>query len=339
MTTYPFAPRRGTRPHRFALAAFIACVVWFAPPTARPALAQPAFPSRPVTLVVPFPPGGVVDVIARILQPRLTERLGQPILVDNRPGASGQIGATLVAKWPPDGHTLLVTLEVHVVNHFANARLPYDTVRDFAPVSLLARNPNVVAAPAAIKIASLREFVEWAKSGRNKLNYGSPGFGTVVYLLTEQFKRRVGIDITHIPYKGGAPITQALLANEIQFSLLSYPLLRAVIASGDVKALAVTSSKRIPELPDVPTMAEAGYPGFEAYSWYGVFARAGTPASLVARLNSEFAAALADPGVRAKLAPAGLEVVGSTPQEFEQFVRNELDHWSRFIGDNKIRFE
>ncbi len=325
------------RPFAFAFAAALALSML--PGLLQNAFAQTTYPTKPVTVIVPFPPGGVIDTVVRILQPRLTERLGQPVLIDNRAGASGQIGSALTAKAAPDGHTLMLTIENHVVNQVANSKLSYDITRDFAPVSLLLRNPNVLASPAALRAGSLRELVEMAKASPGKLNYASPGFGTAVYLLSELFVRRADIRLVHIPYKGGAQIMQALMANEAQFSLLSYPLLRTMISSGDVKALAVTSAKRIPELPDVPTMAEAGFPEFVAYSWYGAFVPAGTPGPAINRLHAELSSAIAVPEIRARLAAAGLEPVGSSPQEFGAFVKSELDLWVKFSAENRIRFE
>src|SRR5258707_11408480 len=265
------------------------------------ALAQPAFPSRPVSLVLPSAPGDPTDLIARVLQPRMSERLRQPFLVENRPGGSAVIASAAVAKAPPDGHTLLLALSAHSINPIALKSLPYDTFRDFAPVTLLARFPLFVGANASVPGASLREFLDAARAQPGKLNFASPGLGTLSFLVGEELSRRSGLNAVHLPFKGGAPAVQALLAGQAQYGALPLNLFGAHFASGKLKPLAVTAPSRVPQLPDVPTVAESGFAGFEAYNWIGVFAPAATPASSVARLHSEFAAALRDAEVRQKL--------------------------------------
>jgi tripartite-type tricarboxylate transporter receptor subunit TctC len=301
--------------------------------------AQPAFPSRPVTLVLPSAPGDPSDLIARVLQPKMSERLGQQLVVENRPGGSAVIASNAVAKALPDGHTLLLALSAHAINPVALKEMPYDTFRDFAPVTLLARFPLVVGASAAVPGGTLREFIDAAKAKPGAANFSSPGIGTLSFLVGEEINRRSGLDGVHLPFKGGAPAVQALLANQAQICVISLNLMQAHFQSGRLKALAVTSAKRIAQLPDVPTVAESGFPGFEVYNWFGVFAPAAAPQAAIARLHRDFAAALQDADVRQKLGAVGFESVGSTPQELDRFVRREFEHWDRFVREFDVKFE
>ncbi len=302
------------------------------------AQAQPAFPSRPVSLVLPSAPGDPTDLIARVLQPKMSERLGQQFVVENRPGGSAVIASNAVAKAQPNGHTLLLALSAHTINPIALKALPYDTFRDFAPVTLLARFALIVGANAAVKGENLREFIDTAKA-QPGLNFASPGIGTLSFLVGEEINRRSGLNAVHLAFKGGAPAIQAMLANQAQYGALPLNLMAAHFASGRLKPLAITSAKRAPQLPGVPTVAESGFPGFEAYNWIGVFAPAATPAPAIARLHGEFVAALAEADVRQKLGSVGFEIVGSTPQELDRFVRREFEHWDRFVREFNVKFE
>jgi len=312
-----------------ALGAFLAAI----------AQAQPAFPSRPVSLVLPSAPGDPTDLIARVLQPKMSERLGQPFVVENRPGGSAVIASNAVAKAQPDGHTLLLALSAHSINPIAVKELPYDTFRDFAPVTLLARFALIVGANAAVKGSNLREFLDAAKARPGDLNFASPGAGTLSFLVGEEISRRSGLNAVHLAFKGGAPAIQAMIAGQAQYGVLPLNLLGAHFSSGRLKPLAVTSAKRAPQLPGVPTVAESGFPGFEAYNWIGVFAPAATPAAAIARLHGEFVAALAEADVRHKLGAVGFEIVGSTPQELDRFVRGEFEHWDRFVREFNVKFD
>lgn len=304
------------------------------------AMAQAAFPTRPLSVIVPSAPGDPSDVIARLLAPKLSERLGQPFLVEYRPGASMQIGSAYVAKSPADGHTMLIALSGHTVNSVAFKKLPYDTLRDFSGVSLLARQPLVIAANASLKGANLREFIEAAKAQPpGSLNFASPGTGSLSYLIVEEISHRAGLGMVHVAFKGGSPAVQAVLANQVQVTALVVSILNPHFRSGKLKPLAVTSAHRLPELPEVPTVAESGFPGFDVSNWMGIFVPSATPASTISRLNAEFVAALADPDVRQKLVNAGFEVVGSTPQELDRFVRAETERWAKFAREFNIRFE
>ena len=304
------------------------------------ALAQAqTFPTRPVTLVLPSAPGDPTDLIARVLQPRMSERLGQPFVIENRPGGSGVIASLAVAKAAPDGHTLLLPLSAHSINPIALKNLPYDTFRDFAAVTQLARFPLFVGASTSVKGSTLREFIDAAKARPGKLNFSSPGPGTLSFLVGEEISRRSGLNAVHLAFKGGAPAIQALLADQVQYCAITLNLLGPHFASGKLKPLAVTSAERSSQLPNVPTVAESGFQGFEAYNWIGVFAPAGTPQATIAKLHDAFVAAIREPDARQKLVAVGMEVVGSTPAELDRFVRGEFEHWSNFVREFDLRFD
>jgi tripartite-type tricarboxylate transporter receptor subunit TctC len=269
----------------------------------------------------------------------MSERLGQPFVIENRPGGSGVIASAAVAKAAPDGHTLLLPLSAHSINPIALKNLPYDTFRDFAPVTQLARFPLFVGANPSIKGTTLREFIDAAKAQPGRLNFSSPGPGTLSFLVGEEINRRSGLNATHLAFKGGAPAVQALLADQVQYCAITLNLLGPHFASGKLKPLAVTSAARSTQLPTVPTVAESGFPGFEAYNWIGVFAPAGTPQAAIARLHDAFIAALREPDVRPKLTAVGFEIVGSTPEELDQFVRREFAHWNTFVREFAIKFD
>ncbi|HZF18995.1 MAG TPA: tripartite tricarboxylate transporter substrate binding protein [Burkholderiales bacterium] len=301
--------------------------------------AQTSFPSRPVTLMLPSAPGDPTDLIARVLQPKMSERLGQPFVIENRPGGSGVIASAAVAKAAPDGHTLLLPLSAHSINPIALKNLPYDTFRDFAAVTQLARFPLFVGANPSVKGSTLREFIDAAKQHPGKLNFASPGPGTLSFLVGEEINRRSGLNAVHLAFKGGAPAIQALLADQAQYCAITLNLLGPHFASGKLKALAVTSGARSSQLPNVPTVAESGFPGFEAYNWIGVFAPAATPQAAIARLHDAFVAALREPDVQPKLTAVGFEIVGSTPDELDRFVRREFEHWDKFVREFDIKFD
>ena len=298
-----------------------------------------AFPTRPVTLMVPFAPGGGSDTVARIIQPKLSERLGQPVLVENRPGASGAIATNAVAKATPDGHTLFLSWDTHAINAAVVKDLPYDTFKDFVPVTLLARLPLVMGVWAGLPANSVAEFIALAKREPGKLNYASVGSGSSNRLYSEYMHSLAGINVAHIPYKGGGPSIQAMLTGEVAYSILSFASMKGHLQAGKLKAFAVTGSKRMPDLPNVPTMIESGFPGFEVYGWIGIFAPAGTPEAVIARLNRDFIAAVQDPEVGRKFAAAGVEGIGSTPAELDRWVRAEVDKWTKFVRTSNLKFE
>ncbi len=303
------------------------------------AQAQGAFPSKPVSFVIPFGPGGATDIIARSIQPKLAEKLGQPVLIDNRPGAGGAVATSYVVKAPADGHTLFLSWDNHTINPIVMKSLPYDTFKDLAPVTLLVRLPLVMAAWGGLPASTLAEYIALAKGQPGKLNFASIGSGSSNRLHSELLNSLAGIDVVHVPYKGGGPAIQAMLSGEVSYGFFSFAATRGHLQAGKLKPLAVTGTKRMPELPEVRTMAESGFPGYEAYSWMGIYVPAGTPEPVIARLNRDFVATLADPEVAKRLADAGVERVGSTPQQLADFQRADHDKWARFAREAKLKFD
>ncbi len=295
---------------------------------------------RPLTLVVPFPPGGSTDIVARLIQPKLSERLGRPVVVENKPGAASQIATQQVARAAPDGHTVLVSFDNHALNPVAKPKLPYDTFKDFAGVSLLVKFPLVLGAHPSVPGSTLRQFLDRARTEpSNRYNYASTGVGSLNHLVPENLRRLAGVEWLHVPYGGGGPAVQAVLSNTSQMTFLSYAALRAQIQAGRIKALAVTGARRLPDLPDVPTVGESGFPGFEAYSWIGVFAPAATPAAVVQRLTADVQATLADPDVRGKLTAGGFEVIAGNGEAADRHARAEYERWSRFVRESGLKLD
>ncbi len=315
-------------------AALAACAV-----LAAPAGAQGTFPSKPLNFVIPFGPGGATDIIARTIQPKLAERFGQPVLIDNKPGAGGALATNFVAKSAPDGYTLFLSWDTHTINPIVMKDLPYDTFKDFAPVTLLVRLPLVMAAWGGLPAKTLGEFIALARSQPGKFNFASIGSGSSNRLHSELLNSLAGTQVVHVPYKGGGPAIQAMITGEVAYGFFSYAATKGNLQAGKLKALAVTGTKRMADLPDVPTMSESGFPGYEAYSWMGIYAPAGTPEAVIARLNREFLATLADPEVGRKLVASGVEITGSTPQQLAEFQRKDYEKWSQFTRDAKLKFE
>ena len=295
-------------------------------------LAAEVWPSRPIKLVVTFPPGGSTDVTGRVIAEKLRAALGASVVVENRAGAGGNIGADAVAKSAPDGYTLLMATSSHVTNISLYKSLPYDFIKDFAPVSTIAFIPNVlVVNPNFIKTNTLQEFIKLAKDkGGSKLNYGTGGSGTSQHLSNALFNSMIGVEMEHIPYKGGAPTTVALLAGEIQ--VVCAPLIEVLshITSGKLKPLGVTTKDRSALLPDVPAIGEI-LPGYEVALWNSILAPAGTPPEIVDKLNAGILKVLADPEVKDKLAKQGSEPSGKTPAEFRQFIATEIPKWAEIV--------
>jgi tripartite-type tricarboxylate transporter receptor subunit TctC len=289
------------------------------------------YPARPIRLVVPFPPGGPTDVLARIVAVRLGERLGQPVVVDNKPGASGMIGADMVAKAAPDGYTLLANASIHVINPSLYSKTAYDAITDFAPVSNLADVPLVLAVNPKVAARSVAELVALAKTSKISLAFASAGNATSQHLSGEAFKIAANIDMLHVPYKGSAPALTDLIGGQVQLMFDSLPSAMPHLKAGTIRPLAVTTPKRSAALPEVPTIAESGYPGFSISTWYGVWAPAATPPGVVMRLSREIAAIVRLPEVRQQFAGLGAEPVGNTPEEFAAFTKAELAKWAGIV--------
>jgi len=290
-------------------------------------------------LVVTFPPGGSTDITARIIQPKLAERIGRPVVVENRPGAASQVGTQYVAKAAPDGNTVLVCFDTHAINPIAKKNLPYDTFKDFVGVSLAVRFPLVLGANPSVPGKNLKEFLEAAKKEPGKFSYASTGVGSMNHLVAEDLKRQSGVDLLHVPFGGGGPAVAAVLGNTVSFTLLSYAALKGGIAGGKVKPLAVTGTKRLADLPDVPTVAESGFPGFEAYSWIGLFAPSATPGATVKKLTEDFQAALTNAEVAKKLTDAGFEVMATDGPALDRFARGQYERWSDFVKKTGLKVE
>jgi len=291
-----------------------------------------AYPTKPVRMVVPFPPGGSLDIAGRLIAQKLSEAWGQSVVVENKPGAGGNIGADLVAKSPPDGYTILLgALSTHAVNPSLYRTMPYDAAKDFAPITLIAVTPNVLVVNAASPVNNVKEFIAYAKANPGKLAFGSGSNGSAGHLAGELFKVETGTDAVHIPFKGGAPATQALLAGDTQFMFDNLANAMAQVKAGKLKALAVTTARRSPLAPDLPTMAEAGLPGFDISTWYGFFAPAGTPPAIVARWNADVTKILNSPDVRAKFVADGADPSPNTPEQFSQMIAAELAKYAKIV--------
>jgi len=297
------------------------------------------YPSRPVRIVVPFAAGGPNDIIARLVGQKLAEALGQQVVVDNRPGAGGNIGTDAVAKAAPDGYTLLSAGPGSLIMNPLMAKVPYDTARDFAPVSLMASAPNVLVVHPSVPAATVRELIALARAQPGRLNYASGGTGSSAHLAPALFAAMAGIDLTHVPYKGTGPGLNDLLGGQVQLAIFGIPPLLPHIKSGRLRALAVTGKRRSSELPDVPTVDEAGVPGYEVSPWYGLLAPAGTPPPIVARLASEVTKIVRAADMREKLAAQGAEPGGGTPEEYAAVIRSETVLWTRVIREAGIKSE
>ena len=296
-------------------------------------MAQP-YPNRPIRLVVAFPPGGATDVYARIVQTRFSEALGQNIVIENRAGAGGMIGADLVAKAPPDGYTLLIgNIAALAMNVGVYSKMPYDPVKDLAAVLRTVDVSYALVVHPGVPAKNVQEFIAYAKANPGKLSYGSAGSGSAPHLATELLKQRAGIDILHVPYKGGGPMVADLLGGQIQVGIGDQANLMPQVKAGKLRALAVGSLRRSPNYPEVPTIAESGLPGFEAGAWQGLAAPAGTASDVVKRLNETLVKVMQMPDVKERLLGAGLEPVGGSPEDFAQFIKSEIAKWSKVAKD------
>jgi len=303
------------------------------------ALAQ-AYPSKPIRMIAPYPPGGATDILARLVAQGLTESLGQPVIVENKAGANGQIGHDFVAKAAPDGYTLVLgNSAVLAVSVSMYDKLPFDPLKDFAPITLAAQGPLVFEINAAIPASNMQEFLAWAKQRGGKVNAGLAGVGAMHHLVTEMVKLQAGVQWTNVPYKGSAPMVLDLVGGQVDVGVDNIPSSLQLIKTGKLRALAVTSDQRTPLLPDVPTLAQAGVPGVVAAAWHGVLAPAGTPPEIVNRLNVEIVKILRSPETVAKLAGLGLDPVGSDPKTFADFIASENVKWAKVVKASGAKLE
>jgi tripartite-type tricarboxylate transporter receptor subunit TctC len=311
-----------------ALVVLLAC--------AFPAAGQP-YPTKPIRFLVPFPPGGGNDTMARTFGQKMSEGLGQPVVIDNRPGAGGNIGAETAARALPDGYTIFLGgVGSHGINPNLMEKPPYDAIKDFAPVSLIASAPMLVIVPLSLPAKSMNDFVQLAKARPGELNFASSGAGTIAHLAAELLNSMAKIKLEHVPYKGTGPALTDLLGGRVQVMFNSTVSVMPQVRAGKVRALAMTAAKRSPALPDLPTVAESGVPGYEAASWYGVLAPAKTPRAIVMKLNSEVAHIAQLPEVRERLAADGADPGGNSPEEFGAYIRRELARWKTVIEQAKI---
>ncbi len=290
-----------------------------------------AYPSKPIRLVVGFTPGGGVDINARLLGPKLTEYLGQQVIVDNRPGAGTNIANEFVAKSPPDGYTLLINTAAIAINMALYKKVPFDTLRDFVPISVFSQSPNILVVHSSVPAKNVKELIALAKAKPGSLNFSSAGSGTTQHLAGELFKLRSGVNIVHVPYKGSAPSLTALIGGEVSLTFANIPAIYQHVKSGRLRPLASAGPKRSELMPEVPTMAEAGVKGVEVVVWYGVLAPAATPKEIVNTLASLVKKAAFAPDIKQKLIDQGAEPVGSTPEEFAKLLREEVTKWAEVV--------
>ncbi|WP_198971557.1 Bug family tripartite tricarboxylate transporter substrate binding protein [Xylophilus sp. ASV27] len=328
--TLAFRSSAALRRRAVLLCAAAACLA------AMPASAQQAWPSaKPITIVVPFAAGGTTDILARIVGLHLGTELGQQVIVDNRAGAGGNIGGQLVARAPADGYTLLMgTVGTHAINQSLYKKMPFDPIKDFAPISRVANVPNLLVANPQQPFRTVPELIAYAKAHPGKVNFGSSGNGSSIHLSGELFKSLAKVDMVHVPYKGSAPAVTDLLGNQIAIMFDNLPSAIQYVRAGRLRPIALTTAKRSPELPDVPTIAEAGLPGYEATSWFGLLAPAKTPADIVNRIDAALVKVLANPEVKKKLSEQGAEPYAETPEQFAAFIKAETAKWASVVKES-----
>ena len=303
------------------------------------AQAQTSYPNRQIRLITPFPPGATTDALSRIISMKVQESWGQTVLVDNRPGATGMLGTDIAAKSQPDGYTLVNVISSHVVHKHLFKKVPFDALNDFEPILLLARVTNVLVVHPSVPAHSVKEFIAFARARQGQLVYGTSGTGSSNHLSAEMFKQATAIKMDHIPYKGGAPAVNDLLGGQIPVMMASLLTGSPHARAGKIRALVVTSAKRQPVLPDTPTLKESGFPDFEADEWWGILAPAGTPRDIIAKLNTEIVRVFSLQDVKKRIAGLGIEYIGSTPEQFGQFMRAEAVKWESVIKSAGIQPE
>jgi tripartite-type tricarboxylate transporter receptor subunit TctC len=297
------------------------------------------YPSRPIRIVVAFTAGGTTDIIARLVGKKMTDAWGQPVLIDNRPGAGGNLGSNIVAKAPPDGYTLLVgSVGPLAVNATLYPNMPYDNLKDFAPICLVAEVPNMLVVHPSVPVHSVQDLVDLARAKPGTLNYGSTDNGTTGHLSGELLNEQAKIDLVHIPYRGATAVTD-LLGGQIQLMFATIPSVIQHVKAGSLRAIAVTSSRRSAALPDIPTVAESGYPGFEASSWYGFVAPAGTPDPIIRKLHALIAGIVGTPDINDQLSSQGADPVGNPPDEFRRYMQRETEKWGKVVKASGVRLD
>lgn len=321
--------------HEMLLAAAVLSAVSFSP-----ASLGAEYPARPIRFVIGFAPGGASDTMVRVIGARLSENVRQPVVIDNRPGAGGNIAAEIVARSQPDGYTLLLGNNgILAVNVSLYSKIGFDPVKDFAPVVLVASQPNILAVHPAVAAKSVKELVALAKSKPGQLNYASPGGGTTGHLAAELFKRMAGVDMVIVPYKGGGPAVASVLAGQTQFTFATALSVQPHMKAGRARGLAVSTLQRSPNFPDLPTVSEAGVPGFDVMTWHGVVVPARTPQAVIARLNREFNQILQTPETRDRLNTLGSDIIGGEPKQLTAFVRTEIPKWAKLIKESGARID
>ena len=332
----PGAQRRWNVPSTLCTGAAALCAALVGVGSGAAIAQAPAFPAKPIRMIVPFPPAGTSDIIARVMGQKMTEAWGQPVLVDSRPGAGGSLGAEIAAKTPPDGYSVFVGNAAPISTNPLLIKVNYDSLRDFAPVTLVARAPQLVVVHPTVPVKSMKELVVWAKSEGGKVDYGSSGIGTIAHLATEMFKSMTSTDMAHIAYKGMPLTMNALVANEVKVVFSDMAPALTQVKAGKLRALAVTSGQRFPLLPDMPTVSEV-LPGFDIANWWGLFVTAGTPAPIIAQMNATLVKALQGAEVRDRFTALGVEAVSSTPAELAALVKSEMAAFGALIKAQNIR--
>ncbi len=298
------------------------------------------YPTRPIRIVVAYTPAGTTDILARVIGQKMNEAWGQPVIIDNRPGANGNIGTEYAAKATPDGYTLLLTTAgPHGINPSLYRRINFDAVKDFAPIALIALVPNILVVNNNVPARNVKELIAYAKANPGKVNYGSPGAGSTAHLSMELFKSMTGTDLVHVPYKGSAGVMNDLIGGQIAVTMDNMPPYLPQVKAGKIRALAITPAKRSPAVPDLPTIAEAGVRGYESGAWFGLLAPAKTPRDIIAKLNAETLRILQLPDVKARLVELGAEPAGGTPEQFGAHIKSEIAKWAKVIKDANVELQ